>query len=145
VHWLVLFLDLVAPVAPHGPAADDAALYHQVMADHHLTAGFTLDAGFAECEKVARGASDLADLAAEFLNANWRPVEHGAGETHFSFVGRANQRAYVELKTSEATFCELYRWSGASYRLVREVRLPRPLLPGGGAMRPLAAPTALRR
>jgi hypothetical protein len=119
--WLILFLDLTSIPTPRG----DDALYRQAMADHHLKGAYDFSAGFNECLAVAQNGSELRTLASVFLNANWRPSPRPSAAVHFSYIGWEDGRAFVELKTSDATSCLLYRRSGASFRLLREIRLPR--------------------
>jgi hypothetical protein len=119
--WMILFLDLASIPTPRG----DDLLYRQAMADHHLKGAYDLGAGFNECLTVAENGSELRTLASVFLNANWRPAQKEKAPVHFSYIGWEDGRAFVELKTSDATSCLLYRRSGASFRLVREIRLPR--------------------
>ncbi len=119
----MLFLDLVTPFV--GGGGVDATLYRRIMADHHLRGSYDRSAGSVECTQVALMSSSLENvIAPAFATANQRPIERAHAATHFSFVGYNGDLAFVELKTSEATYCELYRQSSVSFQRVREVRFP---------------------
>jgi hypothetical protein len=119
---VLMFLDLVAPTTQKG---GDEALYRQAMADHHLSGAYDLAAGSIECAQVAANGSDLTALHAAFIAVNHEDEAPRKVTTHFSRIGWDGNRAWVQLRTSDAVSCLLYRRSApASFRLVREVRLP---------------------
>jgi hypothetical protein len=118
--WLALFLDLASIPVQKG----DDALYRQAMIDHHLKGPVTRHGLFRRCYLLALGSSDIEpQLDYNFAKRNEPPIEADA-QALFSEIGWLGDRAYFQINASDATFCSLYRRSGASYRLVREIRLP---------------------
>jgi hypothetical protein len=121
-YLALLFLDLASlPVAK----GEDDALYRQAMIDHHLSGPITRRGLHRRCYVVAKGGSDIdPGLTYAFITHNPMPMETDP-QALFSEIGRYRDRAYLQINASDATFCSLYRRVGASYRLLREVRLPR--------------------
>jgi hypothetical protein len=103
-YLVLLFLDLGLPIARNG----DDSLYRQAMIDHHLKGPITTNGNTAACR--LQGVP-LAD-------SNTR------SEALFSRIAWDGNTAWLQINASDATWCSLYRKSGASYRLVRELRLP---------------------
>jgi hypothetical protein len=101
-YLILLFLDLTGPMPKQG----DDALYRQALIDHHLKGPITVGGRAAEC-KLQRIS-----------------VPDGKGVTLFSRIGWTNEGGWIQINASDAVYCSLYLQSGASYRLVRELRLP---------------------
>jgi hypothetical protein len=103
---VLLFLDLGLPIARKG----NDGLYQQAMIDHRLKGPITTDGPDAEC-----------------LAWNGYPIPQGEirRASLFSRVFWNGDTAYFQINAPDAIYCSLYRRSGASYRLVRDVRFPR--------------------
>jgi hypothetical protein len=119
-YLVVLFLDLASlPVAK-----GDDALLRQAMIDHHLSGPITTKGLHRQCYVMAKGSSDIEpELNYAFITHNPMPIETNPNAL-FSGIGWHGDRAYLQINASDATFCSLYRRVGASYRLLREIRLP---------------------
>jgi hypothetical protein len=121
---VMLFLDLATLPMP-AIGNDDDTLYRKALADHGIRHAWS-HYSTGQCVEVARNSSDLQPFAAALERAGHQPgAKHGKRMIHFSRVGWVGERAWFELTTSDATSCLLYRRTGASFRLVREIRLPR--------------------
>jgi hypothetical protein len=122
--WLALFLDLTTAA----PGSGDAALYRQVLADHHLQGAYRVFAGGNVCKNVAQLSSDVSpQLYLAYVERNPGDDELLHATVQFSAVGRHGDTAWLQLRSFDAIYCDLYSLrSKTSFRLVREVRIPIP-------------------
>jgi hypothetical protein len=117
---VLLFFDLATVTHAKG----DDALYRKILADRKQGDLYNVALDGTQCIQVARNGSDLRPFAEALEKARGPYQLDYKIDTVFSRIGWLGHRAWVELKTSDATSCLLYQRAGASFRLVREIRLP---------------------